>query len=233
MQADRQKTFFIFEDTVLWQFHCCRCTHLNILAQRHCWNYKDCHTGAYIWVLDPNLKYSKYCHLVLEIMNFAHSSKTCSLQECNRLMGFFFFFSNTEFMLRIDIYFWSYESKIHKKSLNLTKNKDINRIASQLNWTQFYKVNDFTCQWSHKENKSDGNICIIYRQIHNIHIDDFLDPNKTHVGLLVKRKENKKKQNRRIQSQCWSFRVYHLFNVKLVMTKTVQFLLENISINII
>lgn len=43
MQADRQKTFFIiifWRYGLLWQFHCCRCTHLNILAQRRCWNYK-------------------------------------------------------------------------------------------------------------------------------------------------------------------------------------------------
>lgn len=30
---------------------------------------KDCHTGSYVWVFDPNLKYSKYCHLGLEFMN--------------------------------------------------------------------------------------------------------------------------------------------------------------------
>lgn len=41
-------------------------------------------------------------------------------------------------------------------------------------------------------NKSDGNICIIYRQIHNIHIDDLINPNKTHVGLLVKKEKIKR-----------------------------------------
>lgn len=38
-----KKTFFIiifWRYGLLWQFHCCRCTHLNILAQRRCWNYK-------------------------------------------------------------------------------------------------------------------------------------------------------------------------------------------------
>lgn len=48
MQADRQKNFY-FEDTVLWQFHCCRCTHFNIglLAQRHFWNYE----GLPYWLI--------------------------------------------------------------------------------------------------------------------------------------------------------------------------------------
>lgn len=53
----------------------------------------------------------------------------------------------------------------------------------------------------------------------------FFDPNKTHVGLLVKKRRRKKTEgyNRDVGAL-----VYHLFNVKLVMTKTVQFLLENI-----
>lgn len=34
----------------------------------------------------------------------------------------------------------------------------------------------------------------IYKQIHNIHIDVFFSPNKTHVGLLVKKEKKKKKE---------------------------------------
>lgn len=72
--TDKKTFFFIFEDTVLWQFHCCRCTHLNILAQRHCRNYKECLTGAYIWVFDPDFEILKMLTLPFgKIMNFAHS----------------------------------------------------------------------------------------------------------------------------------------------------------------
>lgn len=60
-----------------------------------------------------------------------------------------------------------------------------------------------------------------------------MNPNKTHVGLLVKKEKIKQQQKTEGYNRDVGALVYHLFHVKLVMTKTVQFLLENISINII
>lgn len=70
--------YYFWRYGLLWQFHCCRCTHLNILAQRHCWNYKDLpkwHIYLGSWPEFENTQ--KCCHLDLEIMKFAHWSNAC------------------------------------------------------------------------------------------------------------------------------------------------------------
>ena len=117
--------------------------------------------------LTPTLKYWKYCHLHVEhhqLCTLSDSAYECLIRwwVCS---PFFF-----QFMLRIDIYIWVYQSNTQRLK-STKKQKSFNILSAQLNSP--LKSHCFTCQWSHKQ-KSVGNICIlyifIYRQIHNIHI---------------------------------------------------------------